>query len=85
MQTVDQVSLNTHTQMFFSTEITFTLLSWFSSCKAEGRRELQPGNAQADAVCGQHVPGKTLPATYHVKTRKKALKLCNNHFFYGEA
>ncbi|XP_037550414.1 tumor necrosis factor receptor superfamily member 11A [Nematolebias whitei] len=28
----------------------------WTNCKAEGRRELQPGSAQADAVCGQHVP-----------------------------
>nr|XP_015810861.2 tumor necrosis factor receptor superfamily member 11A [Nothobranchius furzeri] len=25
------------------------------SCKAEGRSELKPGNAQADAMCGEHV------------------------------
>lgn len=29
------------------------------SCKAEGRTETQPGSAQADAVCGSHVSGKT--------------------------
>lgn len=30
-----------------------------SSCKAEGRSETQPGRAQADAVCGPPVSGKT--------------------------
>lgn len=28
------------------------------SCKAEGRREIQPGSAEADAVCGPHVSGE---------------------------
>lgn len=28
------------------------------SCKAEGRREIQPGGAEADAVCGPHVSGE---------------------------
>ncbi|KAM9333592.1 tumor necrosis factor receptor superfamily member 11A [Pholidichthys leucotaenia] len=28
----------------------------WTNCKAEGRREIQPGSAQSNAMCGQHVP-----------------------------
>lgn len=40
-------------------------LCWFfhqknetRSCKAEGRKEIQPGSGEADAVCGPHISGE---------------------------
>lgn len=48
--------------------LTPTLVVLPQSCKAEGRREIQPGSAEADAVCGPHVSGEK-----RGKVKKKVL------------
>nr|XP_046227369.1 tumor necrosis factor receptor superfamily member 11A [Scatophagus argus] len=42
---------------FFSIDNGAEPCKQWTNCKAEGRTELQPGSAQADAVCGPHVSG----------------------------
>uniref|UniRef100_A0A3Q1HUM2 Tumor necrosis factor receptor superfamily, member 11a, NFKB activator n=1 Tax=Acanthochromis polyacanthus TaxID=80966 RepID=A0A3Q1HUM2_9TELE len=47
------------TKGFFSAEENAEQCKPWTNCKAEGRRETQPGSTAADAVCGQPEPGKT--------------------------
>ncbi|XP_029313661.1 LOW QUALITY PROTEIN: tumor necrosis factor receptor superfamily member 11A [Cottoperca gobio] len=44
---------------FFSADTGAKQCQQWTNCKAEGRSETQPGGAQADAVCGPPVSGKT--------------------------
>ncbi|GAA6235416.1 tumor necrosis factor receptor superfamily member 11A-like [Lates japonicus] len=42
---------------FFSTDNSAEECKQWTNCKAEGRREVHPGSAQADAICGSLVSG----------------------------